>query len=91
MTLGSLPFVWDFVRAGGDVGLMNRRRQGEKGVDGGSGTGGRKRELLGQVVCTVFMAFLISDMGVGLKYYRQVSFDGFFSAEVVEERYEGRG
>ncbi|KAL7408884.1 hypothetical protein BDY24DRAFT_419378 [Mrakia frigida] len=61
MTLGSLPFVWDFLRAGGDVGWMNGRRREGKG----------KRELLGEVVCTVFMGFLICDMVVGVRYYRQ--------------------
>lgn len=64
MTLGSLPFVWDFIMAGGDVGGMNRERRAGKG----------KREVLGECVCTVFAGFLVCDMVVGVRNYRMVSY-----------------
>jgi len=59
-----LPFVMDFVLAGGDVGKMNERRREQ---------GGKGRELLGQLVCTGYLGFLISDLVHGSMLYREVS------------------
>lgn len=64
MTVISLPFVWDFLSAGGNVSVMDGRRAGGEGW----GT-----EALGEVVCMGFAAYCLCDLGMGWGWYRQVS------------------
>lgn len=64
MTLLSIPFVMEFVQAGGDVREMNERREREH-EEG--------RKALGEVVCMVFGGYLVCDLAVGWRYYRPVS------------------
>ncbi|KAL7408883.1 hypothetical protein BDY24DRAFT_405077 [Mrakia frigida] len=61
MTTLGLPFVYDFVRVGGDVGEMNKRRREEHG----------NRELLGQVLCCGYLAFLVCDLVLGRIFYKE--------------------
>ena len=62
MTVLSIPFVMEFVSAGGDVKVMNERRESEGG-----------RRALGELTCASFGAYLVCDLVVGWNYYRAVS------------------
>lgn len=70
MTILSLPYVAEFIQAGGNVSLMDERRDRDHGWSGLEGSG---RKALGEVVCMTFASYLVCDLLVGRKYYRNVS------------------